>query len=51
MIEIHGKKIGLCTLCVGKAKKQKEVLIVKGDFKGELCKEHVVAITQQEEQK
>lgn len=49
MIEIHGKKTGYCALCVNKSKKEKEVVTVKGDFNGELCKDHLLAITPKQE--
>ncbi|MFL5330511.1 MAG: hypothetical protein ACJ8C4_16530 [Gemmataceae bacterium] len=48
MIEIHGTTTGLCSFCVGKAKKEKEVLIVKGVINGHLCKDHLLAVAQQQ---
>lgn len=50
MFEILKGTKGICKLCRGKAAKEKEVFVVKGAVSGNLCPDHLYALSEEKKE-
>lgn len=46
-IVIEGTTRGKCELCNGKSSKEKDLLVIRGTYSGQVCADHVLILAKQ----